>query len=55
MTNVKAQIPNECQMTNAKTNNHETIRRRLPSGDGQLWRDRRNFESTKKVKLLDAD
>jgi hypothetical protein len=23
MTNIKAQIPNECQMPNAKTNNHE--------------------------------
>jgi hypothetical protein len=26
MTNVKAQIPNECQMTNAKTNNHESTK-----------------------------
>ncbi len=34
MTNVKAQIPNECQMTKPKTNNHETTRCRLPTSGG---------------------
>jgi hypothetical protein len=53
MTNVKAQISNECQMPKPKTNNHETIRRRLPSGDGQLWRGRQDihdiFEHEKEI------
>jgi hypothetical protein len=47
MTNVKAQIPSECQMTKPKTNNRETIRRRWPVPTGKLWRDRRKNESTK--------
>jgi hypothetical protein len=32
MTNVKIQIPKECQISKPKTNNHETTRRRLPDG-----------------------
>jgi hypothetical protein len=48
MTNVKTQMPNECQMTKHKTNNHVTTRRRLPPMGGQLWRGRPNFKIAKK-------
>ena len=54
MTSVKAQIPNECQMTKPKTNNHESTRRRLPTSGGPAVARQAKERKHKIVGLLKA-
>jgi hypothetical protein len=55
MTNVKVQIPNECQMSKSKTNNHETTRRRLPAGSGPAMARQAKVRKHEIEKFSDAD